>query len=712
MVGSDANVGVSVANTASGKQTILNSALNPTGDVTIDGSTAYTNASNQSSVIYGTGTYSVNTNGATTVSVTGGTTVTVKDVNVTALAPATGQTAVAGTSKLTTVNLSGLNGATPSATLTSDALTNVKVTNSKGTTSTTVTVNNTTADHKLALTVGNDGVSASAPLTVADSVATSVSIASEASAYQAIETTSINSGSRSFLYVNAPLATTITMTNGQSVDLGDLTQAGYAKVATIDGSGAAGAISATVGAVPLQGLTISTGSGNDTVTLKNVSTTDQSANATSAKTLTVNLGAGNDTLKNDDNAMHAMVGATFDGGAGTDTVVASLINVGTASRFTNFESLGLDIVPASANIANDTSILSGITSLNLLANSGYIVTYQNVTLAQPLTVSANMGTAGTATAGVTKLSFPAAVGTGTADAYSITFNATGQSTYAAAIAATSSSDSTPVGTVKAGTIDISGVENITIASGSSSGFTINSIVINDVDVRTITATGSQDLSVSGLASNFGTTATATNGTGVSTVDATAMTGKFSFNAANMVTGFAGTSILGGTGNDTITLSTQASVKVDGGEGDDTIITGNVSSTLTGGAGNDTFDVSATLSSTTGVRTNIVDPAKGDIIKFTATGTAVFTSTAVVVDTADALEGGVINAYDLASSAAGNTNNQIKWFQLNGNTYLVNHVSSSTTAFGTGDQIVKLTGLVDLSKATWVDGGDYGTLTLG
>jgi S-layer protein len=703
-VGSDANVGITQANTPAGKETIRNLSLDPTGDVTINVSTAYTNAANLKSVVFGTGAYSAYTNGATTASVTGGTTVTVKDVNVTALVPGTGQTAVAGTSKLATVNLSGLNGADPAATLTSDALTNVKVINSKGSASTTVTVNNTTAAHNLALTVGNSGVSDAVPLTVADSVATSVSIASEASAYEAILDAAINSGSKSFVLLNTPQAASITMTNGQSVSLGDLTTGGYAKVATIDGSAAAGAISATVGAVPEQGLTITTGAGKDSITLK--TTTSQSANSATAKTLTVSLGAGNDSLLNGGTAAHTMVGATFDGGAGDDTIAATLINVGTASKFTNFEYLGLDVATA-GNV--DTSILAGITGLNLMKNSAGIVTVQNVTTAMPLLVSADTATAGTDLAGVTKLSFPAAVTPGTADAYTVTFNGTGQSTYAAAIAG-----SPAAGTIKAGTLDLTGIENLTIASNSSSGFTVNSLIIKDADVRTITATGSQDLSVTGLSTFFGTTATATNGAGVSTVDASAMTGKFSFNAANMVTGYAGTSILGGSGNDTITLSTQASVTVNGGAGDDTIITAQVASTLTGGAGNDTFNVSGTLAggTATPVRTSIVDAAKGDKIVLLAGGTVTFANkAAVAVETADALFGGVINAYTLASPASGATDDQINWFQLNGYTYIVSHVDAGTT-WSAGDNIVRLTGLIDLSKATWVDNGDTGTLTLG
>jgi len=357
--------------------------------------------------------------------------------------------------------------------------------------------------------------------------------------------------------------------------------------------------------------------------------------------------------------------------------------------------------------------MSGITGLNLLKNSSGIVTYQNVTTAMPLLVSADTSTAGTASAGVTALSFPTSVtNTGTADAYTVTFNGTGQSTYAAAVASSA-------GAIRAGTLDLTGIENLTIASNSSSGFTLNSLVLKDADVRTITASGSQDLSVTGLSTFFGTTADATNGKGVSTVDASAMTGKFTFDAANMVTALAGTSILGGSGNDTITLSTQSLVTVNAGAGDDTITTSTASSTLTGGAGVDTFDVSATVASVASTsssvkKATIVDAAKGDIIKLPSAGTSVFTKVAVVVDTADALAGGTIDAYDLAAASGGDgsTNNQITWFQLNGNTYIVDHVGSSTTVFETNDVIVKLTGLIDLSKATWVDGTTTGTLTLG
>jgi S-layer protein len=59
--------------------------------------------------------------------------------------------------------------------------------------------------------------------------------------------------------------------------------------------------------------------------------------------------------------------------------------------------------------------------------------------------------------------------------------------------------------------------------------------------------------------------------------------------------------------------------------------------------------------------------------------------------------------DFANAAIADTNNnEISWFQFSGNTYIVENVAaSSVTSFAnTFDVIVKLTGLVDLSTATF------------
>ncbi len=59
--------------------------------------------------------------------------------------------------------------------------------------------------------------------------------------------------------------------------------------------------------------------------------------------------------------------------------------------------------------------------------------------------------------------------------------------------------------------------------------------------------------------------------------------------------------------------------------------------------------------------------------------------------------------NLAASGDGHVNAAIKWFQFNGNTYVVEDVSTSSSFVDGTDVVVKLSGLVDLSH-----GSLYGT----
>ena len=68
-----------------------------------------------------------------------------------------------------------------------------------------------------------------------------------------------------------------------------------------------------------------------------------------------------------------------------------------------------------------------------------------------------------------------------------------------------------------------------------------------------------------------------------------------------------------------------------------------------------------------------------------------------VRTSSSLFGGTVNALNLAAAADGSSNSTIKWFQYAGDTYVVEH--NATAGFATGDVVVKLTGLHDLSTAT-------------
>jgi len=102
---------------------------------------------------------------------------------------------------------------------------------------------------------------------------------------------------------------------------------------------------------------------------------------------------------------------------------------------------------------------------------------------------------------------------------------------------------------------------------------------------------------------------------------------------------------------------------------------------------------------------IADTANaGDAFVFANQGAEVFTAAAVNVAAAQSLT----EALDLASTADGSTNGQIKWFQYGGNTYIVEDVTAGAT-FAATDHVVKLTGSIDLSTASYVAGTN--TLTL-
>ena len=675
----------SAANKAStgsltGTETIRNLALNPTGDVAVSTKTAYTDSSGYANVVFGTGTAKVYTNGGANVSVTGAGTTTITDVGTTTLVPSTGATAVAGTSKLANVTLSGLSG---TATITSDAISTVTVTDTLS--AQTVNINNsgTTGANSGAinLVVSNAGTSGNA-IAFSDATATSVNISTAAaSAYAKIGSTASNAGSKSYVALTAAKATSINLSNALSVDIGDVSLSGTAKVASVNGASATGGITAILGDTPEQGMTFTGGSGADSVTLK--TSTSQSANATSAATTTVNLGAGNDKLLNDGVSAHTVVGASFNGGDGNDSVELSLITVGNASQFTNFETLILDLV--ADGTSRDVSILGGITGLNLGSNassSSHVVTYTGVTTAQGLTVSGNLTGSGT-----TVLDFGSAV-TGTADAYTLTFAATG------------TTDATATATaIAAGKLQIAGIENVSVASGGS-GYTNNTVALSDTSARTLTVTGSQKTGVT-FAAQFGTDGSSTSSAGVSLIDASALTGKFTLDTTNIKTAYAGVTVKGGTNDDSITITAQSSglgrFTVDAGAGNDTIVTSTAASTLTGGAGNDTFDVTLTVAgtdyATAPVYTTIADFAAGDSIKLGTTTVSVAGKALILSATS------LTDALNTALSDSTVTAGKAVWFVYGGNTYVANEDSSN--GLSGNDIIVKLTGAYDL---TWTNSG--------
>ena len=161
----------------------------------------------------------------------------------------------------------------------------------------------------------------------------------------------------------------------------------------------------------------------------------------------------------------------------------------------------------------------------------------------------------------------------------------------------------------------------------------------------------------------------------------------------------GLTIKGGAAADTIFVNTQSAAGH----------VGNASfgaDTLTLGGGADTVNVGAAISqlgTATSVGafgvTTITDLVAGDMITFGAAIT--FNATAVNIAAASTLSEAII----LAEAANGAVANQVAWFQYGGNTYLVDDANgngdfiAAAASVDVVDQVVKLTGLVDLSAST-------------
>jgi hypothetical protein len=698
-----ANAGAIVSSLATGAEVIGNLSSAATGDVSTLARTLYTAnvagnvANGLTNVAYGTGDVKLYMNGGSTASVTGASTVSVTDVQTVLTKASTTADALAGTSKLATVNLTGVSGATA---IKSDAIATVSAVD---TTSTITVTSNTGANTGgVALNVANSTV------TLVHANATSVSVGGAAgSGRQAIGTTPIAStqdaavtltavSAKALAFSGANTVTlssstlgelaSITSTASGTVNLGTAT--GYAKLTSVNMSAGTGAVTATLGATITGGATdrafTYTGSaGADTVALTGSQTIGTSA-AGVAIANTISLGAGNDVLAKGGASGAVGAGATVDGGAGIDTVAASLLNVGNASRITNFEVLGLDLTTGTY----DTDLLAGAAGFALLAQGG---TYTNAEKAQSLTVASNVGT------GTTTIQFTAAQIAGSVDAYGINIAAKGS------VLAT-----TPTA-IDAGKLVIAGIEDVTISSGAASGFVSNTIELDAANLKTVTVTGSA-AETTLLLGTSGTNVAGGVGGGVTAIEAGTLTCKLVLDTTgldvNNATGFTGLVVNSGAGDDTITLAQTAIVNtgagddvitlaadgvVNAGAGDDTITTSTAASVLTGGAGADTFDVALTVNGSglaagvLGAVTTIKDFSLDDVLDLGTVTDLLNASAAIAPATS------LANAVDLALKATGVGSGKAAWFTFGGNTYVA--LEDASDGLTTGDRIVKLDGVV-------------------
>lgn len=88
---------------------------------------------------------------------------------------------------------------------------------------------------------------------------------------------------------------------------------------------------------------------------------------------------------------------------------------------------------------------------------------------------------------------------------------------------------------------------------------------------------------------------------------------------------------------------------------------------------------------------ITDLAAGDTITLVNASGNTFTTTAVTL-----ADGASLNDY---LDAACNTADNARWFQFDGNTYVVGSTAADTTYTNGTDTMVKILGLIDLSAST-------------
>jgi S-layer protein len=306
------------------------------------------------------------------------------------------------------------------------------------------------------------------------------------------------------------------------------------------------------------------------------------------------------------------------------------------------------------------------------------------------------------TQGVTAVAAGALTLTKMANAGTLELTAAATTTTVTMTDATGTADSfnivTKVGSadVAFGTVAVAGVETVNITATDTSpvntttgAATISkaTLTVSDSAVKTIVVTGESDLDLTAA------------GASLTSVNASALTGKLVFSSdvnSAVITGGSAADTLTGSGN---------SQTLSGGDGADTlIITGDLA-ILSGGAGNDVFNIGNATTNVNSYAT-ITDLAAGDVIKFTGAA-ADFVSAKVTLGDTAVFE-------DLANAAIANSEDgDVAWFQFGSNTYVIQNVattvegggSNATSFLNNEDIIVKITGLVDLSTASFSSSAD-------
>jgi Ca2+-binding RTX toxin-like protein len=264
-------------------------------------------------------------------------------------------------------------------------------------------------------------------------------------------------------------------------------------------------------------------------------------------------GTANDDTFNAANAANTAAGQTFttgdviNAGAGTDTLQ---VTVGAANTYVANGLTDVEVIKAQFSAAGTISMLgaTGVATVESNASTA-AAAFTNIS-------STDVGLKISTTDQNANFGFIASAVSGSSDSATLTLNG-----------------------ASAGTVTVAGVETVNLASDGSANALTTTVM---ADVATVTITGSQNLTL-------GTAGANSIGANAETVDASALTGNFTFITDNSNAA----TITGGSGNDTITSTggTANIVTIDAGAGNDTVtFTDEFTNAdiVTGGDGTDTL----------------------------------------------------------------------------------------------------------------------------
>jgi hypothetical protein len=659
------------------------------GAITVDGGTAAgTITVTQNASTFAGGAIKVNIGPASATTAGGTTAVTVN------------QTITAGKGTYGVVTVKDLNSGAASA---DKALTTVSVNGYADTSS-------VTADALANLTLANSAAAAGFTITSAGKAETlnltlngvSGTVTDQNNSYSTVNITTTGAAS--------------SLTLADTADIGVLAVSGTQALTLAGGTGVTGASGFTVaggaGVTVTLGATqsfASTSTGTDVVTITAAATKTVTGNGTAAEEIVWNSNT-------------APTGPTYLGTVSGFKVLG--VNIGATetfdfSKITGFSSIDVQNVAATFT-ATFTNVAAG-TSIGFSSGSAGNVVYQTADSTGPTdSVTVNLGTA-IATAGISE--------TGSLTLEDSTFNGIGSVSLNA------------LGNTKAGqfTHTLAGLNDSALSSLTIGGAAELTVTALNTSAAALTITNNGTTSPTALGAPTADTITTLTdaalttlnlaGTGNLTITnniaatANGITVSGASDNANVTIGLAGVTTSGktdtitlGNGNNTVTDLTATgggTANITLGTGTNSVTTGTGTANVTVGTHSaaDAFTVGHNASLTSLTTITGAQTTTGDTV--TIGGTTAFLATAVAAGDVTfaggdptTLAGWVAGAVAGISNTGGTHGllaNEAGWFTFQGNTYVVYQSAVQGTAFGAGDTLIKLTGVMDLSHGAFTGG---------